>query len=38
VDTEAGQIRGNGELVQMSAAQLSRLSDRLKDLVGQFRV
>jgi methyl-accepting chemotaxis protein len=38
VDAAAGEIRSGGEQVQSSAAELSRLAEQLKSLVGQFKV
>jgi methyl-accepting chemotaxis protein len=38
VDTITGDIRTGGEQVQTSAAELSKLAEELKGLVGQFKV
>lgn len=38
LDAKTGEIRRSGELVQMSAADLSGLALQLKNLVGQFKV
>jgi len=38
VDVAAGEIRGGGEQVQASAAELSGLAERLMGLVGHFKV
>ena len=38
VDAAAGEIRSGGEQVQASAAELSKLAEQLKSLVGQFKV
>lgn len=38
VNVSAGEIRFGGEHVQESAAELSRLAEQLRGLVGQFRV
>jgi methyl-accepting chemotaxis protein len=38
VNAAADEIRAGGEQVQASAAELSRLSEQLKGLVGQFKV
>ncbi len=38
VDAAAAEIRAGGEQVQASAAELSKLAEQLKGLVGQFRV
>jgi methyl-accepting chemotaxis protein len=38
VDAAAGDIRSGGQQVQASAAELSKLAEQLKSLVGQFRV
>ena len=38
VDTITGDIRTGGEQVQTSAAELSKLAEELKGLVGQFRI
>ncbi|HOC58995.1 MAG TPA: methyl-accepting chemotaxis protein [Smithellaceae bacterium] len=38
VDTAAGHIRSGGQQVQASAAELSKLAEQLRGLVGQFKV
>ena len=38
INADAAEIRNGGEQVQASAAELSRLSEQLKSLVGQFKV
>ncbi len=38
VDTITGDIRTGGEQVQTSAAELSKLAEELKGLVGQFKI
>jgi methyl-accepting chemotaxis protein len=38
VNTAVGDIRHGGERVQASAAELSKLAEQLKGLVGQFKV
>ncbi len=38
VNAAAGEIRAGGEQVQTSAAELSKLAEQLKGLVGQFKV
>jgi methyl-accepting chemotaxis protein len=38
VDKIAGEIGSSGKKVQSSAAQLSKLAEQLKNLVGQFKV
>jgi methyl-accepting chemotaxis protein len=38
VDTITGDIRTGGEQVQISAAELSKLAEELKGLVGQFKI
>ncbi len=37
VDSAAGEIREGGIQVQSSAAELSKLAEELKSLVGQFK-
>ena len=38
VDAAAGDIRAGGEQIMVSATELSKLAERLKELVGQFKV
>jgi methyl-accepting chemotaxis protein len=38
VDVSAAEIRSGGEQVASSSAELSRLAEQLKALVGQFKV
>jgi len=38
VDAAAGDIRSGGEQIMVSATELSKLAERLKELVGQFKV
>jgi methyl-accepting chemotaxis protein len=38
VDTAATEIRGGGQQVQASAAELSMLAEQLKGMVGQFKI
>jgi methyl-accepting chemotaxis protein len=38
VNTAAGEVRSGGEMVEVSASQLSTLADQLNSLVGQFKV
>jgi methyl-accepting chemotaxis protein len=38
VNSAVGEIREGGEQVQASAAELSKLAEQLKALVGQYRV
>ncbi len=38
VDAVAGDIRSGGKQIMVSATELSRLAERLKELVGQFKV